>query len=86
MDLEAAETLALSLKLCSFLAFLLLFDRPSCTIDMRGCASSLCSGGSDRPVLLALIRDIPVGFWYIEGELAESSAKPEAFLCSFISG
>ena len=55
---------------------------------MRGCytVSSLISGGRDKSVLLALIRDMPVGFLYIEGELAESRGTPREFLCSFING
>ena len=63
------------------------FDEiPSFTIDIRGdVASSFASGGNERPVL-AFNRDMPVGFLYIDGELAESMGNADEFLCSLISG
>jgi len=63
------------------------FDEiPSFTIDIRGdVASSFARGGKERPVL-AFNRDMPVGFLYIDGELAESMGNADEFLCSLISG
>ena len=83
---EAAESppLPRRLSIRCYAPPLLLLVRLSLTIDILGDISSFCS--RDKPVLLALMRDMPVGFLYIDGELAESLGNPDEFLCSFISG
>ena len=52
---------------------------------MRDEVSSYTIRGRDKPVLLSLARDNPVGFLYIEG-LLESRGGMMEFLCSLISG
>ena len=53
-----------------------LLESPSCTMDMRG------DYASDSLVLLAFGRDIPVGFWYMDGELVSAPKRLDEFLYS----
>ena len=84
LDLDTCETPPLSRILTSRSTPLLL-DCDSLTTDMRDEASSYTIRGRDKPVLLSLARDNPVGFLYIEG-LLESRGGMTEFLYSLISG